>query len=126
MTSIFHPPPPVERSLADIAVTSVCVATVAVGALFSRKTGACGTSHYLAFQMLAGMVMSIVEEVWVSRYTSSLVSLIAYVLNVAVFSLIVRAWYRRASQDRYVLGALALTVAYLISYFYLLPTVDCP
>jgi hypothetical protein len=48
------------------------------------------------------------------------------VLNVGLFSLLIRMWYRRASDGRYILGAIALTAVYLFSYFFLLPTVDCP
>ena len=127
MTQIFQSPPaPPERSRTDVGITAVCIATVAVAALFSRKTGACGTGHYVFFKLLGGMLVSLVEEVWQSRYDRIIADVAAYLLNVAVFCALVRVWYRKASQGRYIWGALALTGFYLLSYFFLLPTVDCP
>src|SRR4051812_6224637 len=127
MTSIFHPQVRVERSFADVAVAILCVVAVGIAALFHRKTGACGTAHYLFFQLLGGMVVSIMEELAVAtRFDTFLASVLAYVLNVGLFSVLVRAWYRRAPKDRYVIGALGITIAYLASYFFLLPTMDCP
>ena len=125
--SLFNVAPPrTERSSTDVAVTVLCIASVAVGAVFHRKAGTCGTGHYLAFQMVGAILISLVEELVQTRYDALLASIVAYILNVAAFSLLIRAWYRRASRERYVIGALALTGFYLLSYFFLLPTVDCP
>jgi len=104
----------------------VCIAIVAVAVMFHRRTGACGTSHYLIFQLLGGMLVSIVEDFWRSRYDALAGQVLAYLLNVGLFVLLIRLWHRKASERRYLLGLIALTAAYLCSYFFLLPTVDCP
>jgi hypothetical protein len=127
MTQLFQAPHSTEsRSRFALATTVLCVAIIAVAAVFTRKTGACGTGHYVFFQLLGGMLVSVVEEVWQSQYDRLIANALAYVLNVGVFVLLIRAWYRKASSGRYIIGAIGLTAVYLISYFYLLPTVDCP
>jgi len=127
MTQLFEDPPAAEsRSRVAVVVTAGCIASVAVAALFARKTGACGTGHYVLFQLLGGMLVSLVEEIWQSRHDRAIADVLAYVLNVGVFLLLIGTWYRKASPGRYLIGATALTAIYLLSYFFLLPTVDCP
>jgi hypothetical protein len=77
--------------------------------------------------MLSAMAVTTVQElVGQSRYDALAADVLAYLLNVGFFGALIRVWYRRASEERYVIGALGITAAYLISYFLLLPTVNCP
>ncbi|HYR78658.1 MAG TPA: hypothetical protein VEO55_01555 [Candidatus Dormibacteraeota bacterium] len=128
MTQLFQPSPPrPERTPADLGITVLCVAVVAVAVVFSRKSGACGTSHYLAFQMLGAILVSFSQELLgQTRYDAVVASALAYLLNIATFSALIRLWYVKASQERYLWGALALTGLYLLSHFFLLPTAGCP
>jgi hypothetical protein len=129
MTQMIPDPPlSAEPSRMKRGVTALCLAAVAIAALFSRKTGACGTAHYLFFQLLGGSIVSTIEDVSQRPlpYDRLIASVLIYGLNVAAFCGLLRLWYRKTSESRYVWGALALTSVYLVSYFYLLPTVDCP
>ncbi len=94
--------------------------------MFHRRTGACGTAHYLVFQLLGGTVVSILEMVWVSRYDRIIANALTVFLNAGVYTLLVVFWYRRGPERWHVVGLLGLTVVYLVSYFFLFPTVDCP
>jgi len=126
MTSIFHSPEPPRRSRRDFGIAAVCVATIAVGALVSRWAITCGVSHGFFFQALGMIVMGVSQAlIGETRYDVLLVNAIAYALDVGVFFMLVRAWYRRASADRYLIGVLGITAVYLVSYAVRLPGV-CP
>jgi len=127
MTGLFQTESPVvRRSRSDLVIAGACISAVAVGLLFKPIMGRCGTAHYLVFQMLAAMLRSLAEEFWVSRRLITLEHVAAYALNVVLFAAIFRGWYTRASEGRYVIGALVLAAGYLLSYFLLLPSAGCP
>ena len=51
---------------------------------------------------------------------------LAILFNVGVFVWLSRLWKRNAPNRWYVVGLLLLTILYLASYFFLLPTRDSP
>jgi hypothetical protein len=126
---LADPPPAAKRSRVGLGVTVLCIAGVAVAVLFSPRSGACGTTaHYLFFQLLGGSIISTIEDVSqrLVPYGGFIANVLIYGLNVAAFCALLRLWYRKASERRYVWGALALTALYLLSYFILLRTGPCP
>jgi hypothetical protein len=102
------------------------MAVVAVASFFTRKTGACGTAHYVFFQLLGGAVVETLEDLWVTKYDDLAARSLAVLLNVGVFAAFVRVWFVNAPRKWFVVGLLALTALYLTSYFFLFPTRDCP
>jgi hypothetical protein len=90
------------------------------------RTIACGLYHTFTFYALGGIIMGISQSLFgETPYDGLAVKAIAFALDVGVFFFLVRLWYRRASEERYLVGLLGMTAAYLISYFIGLPG-DCP
>jgi hypothetical protein len=104
----------------------LCGAAVTGASFFSRRTGACGTAHYVFFQLLGGAIVSTVEELWQSRYDELIARSLAVAFNVGVFLLLGRGWYLRAPRRWFVAGLIAGTALYIASYFFFFPTRDCP
>jgi hypothetical protein len=115
-----------ERFERNVSVPIVCVIAVAVASLFSRKTGACGTAHYLFFRLSGALVANAITELWDTPYAAAIERGAGIVLNVAAFCLIVRLWYRKAPDKWYGTGVIVWTVLYITSYFFFFPTLDCP
>jgi len=128
MTESSNLPRTEDRPRSHRIVAGLCIAGVAIAALFSRKTGACGTAHYLFFQLLGGSVVSTIEDVSQRAipYDRLIANVLIWGFNVAAFSALLRLWYRKSSTRWFVFGALALTGLYLASYFFFFPTRDCP
>jgi hypothetical protein len=104
----------------------LCIVIVAAASLFSRSTGACGTAHYVFFQLLGGAIVSMAEEIWASRYDELIARGLAVTLNVALYVLLIRAWYLKGPRRWYLPGLLLWTSLYVVSYFFFFPTRDCP
>ena len=113
-----------ERVL--IATITVCAGAVAATSLMRPRVGACGTMHYMLFQMLSGFVVSVMEEFWASRYDRTIMNTLAVILNVAGFGLIVRYWLVKSKERWRTVGVVGLAIVYVASYFYGLPTTACP
>ena len=118
--------PRAKRSRVDIWTLVLCATAVTTASFFSRRTGACGTAHYVFFQLLGGAIVSTVEELWQSRYDELIARGLAVVFNVGAFLLLSRVWYRRAPHRWFVVGLVAITALYVTSYFFFFPTRDCP
>ena len=108
------------------ATIAVCVCAVAAASLINPRTGACGTMHYMFFQLLSGLIVSAKEEVWASPYDRAILNALAVILNVVVFGVIVRYWLGKADKRWRISGVAALAIVYIASYLFLLPTTACP
>jgi hypothetical protein len=116
-----------QRSRASRHVLVViCIAAVSVAALFSRRTGACGTAHYLFFRLFGALIANAITTIWDTHYGTAIEQAAGFVLNVAAFSAIARLWYIKAPEHWYRVGLIVWTVFYLGSYFFFFPTRDCP
>ena len=111
---------------AKSVVWVLCIGVVTVASFFSRKTGVCGTAHYLFFRLLGGVVVEAVTAVWQTQYERAIEQAAAIALNVGAFSLLMRLWHRKAPREWFVVGLIAWTALYVTSYFFFFPTRDCP
>src|SRR4051812_42329229 len=91
-------------SRVEVWVVALCAAAVTVASFFQRRTGACGTAHYVFFQLLGGAIVSTVEEFWQSRYDDLIARSLAVALNVGAFLLLGRVWYVKAPRQWFVVG----------------------
>src|SRR5207249_4617642 len=107
-------------------ISGVCIGIVSVASLFQPRTGACGTAHYMLVQLLGGMLASIKEEIWVSSYDRTIANWSAIAINIALFVVAVRLWTVKAPERWRTAGLLVLTMLYVASYLYMLPTKSCP
>ena len=115
-----------ERRVVDWVLSVVCIAVITVAMFFHRRTGACGTAHYMFFQLLGGMFIEIITSIATLEYERTVEQAAAALFNATVFCLLLRYWYSKAPSRWYALGLLSLTALYLLSYFYFFPTADCP
>src|SRR5438552_4119550 len=114
-----------QRGQWQVVFVMLCFAVIAIASLFNRRTGACGTAHYLFFQLLGGTLVNTFTESWHLRYERAIEHAAAVLLNVGVFAALIRVWFVNAPRKWFVVGLLALTAIYLASYFFLFPTRDC-
>src|SRR5438093_2119822 len=115
-----------HRAAVQSGVVALCIATVSVASFFSRKTGACGTAHFVFFQLLGGVVVEAITSIWSTQYERAIEHGAAIVLNVVAFWALIRVWRRSGSQKWFVFGVVVMTALYLGSYFFFFPTRDCP
>jgi len=78
------------------------------------------------FRLMGGMVAEIIADVSGVELGPVIDRPLAILFNVGAFVLLTRFWKRNAPDRWYVAGLLSLTVLYLASYFFFLPTRDSP
>ena len=117
---------PPSRTRFEFWFAIACVLIVFVSSFTSRRTGACGTTHYATLQIVAGTIVSLMESVLVTRYDRLIADGLAIALNVVAFGLVLALWYRNAENKWYIAGCVVGTCVYLLLYFFLYPTTACP
>jgi hypothetical protein len=103
-----------------------CVAAVLFASLFDPKAGVPASAHWMFVHLMGGMVAEVIADVSGVELGPLIDRPLAILFNVGVFVLLIRFWKRNAPDRWYVVGLLSLTVLYLASYFFLLPTRDSP
>jgi len=106
------------------ALLLVCMVAVAWVSFLTPRIGKCGSALYFLTRALAGLALL---ASGISSIQTQAIGLgVAALLNAVVFVAPALVWYRKAPRNWYVAGVLTWTGLYLLSYFFLLPTPDCP
>jgi len=106
------------------ALFIVCVTAVAWASFLTPRVGKCGSALYFLTRVVAGLTL--LASGIASIQTQAIGLGVAAFLSVVVFGVPALVWYRKAPRSWYVAGVLTWTGLYLVSYFFLLPTSDCP
>lgn len=116
-----------ERGRTTARALLLLCSVLVIGALFiTPKIGRCGTLHFFFFQVLGGVTVTVALSTIRAIQNQTAISATAVALNAATFLIPASLLYLKAPRNWYVAGLLLWTVAYLLSYFLLIPVPDCP